>query len=213
MILIGLNASDPLSPPANLDRESRHNRDVRQFATLRPAPYHAKQFTTISIRVRVPAKCRCRLHRESGKCIREKANLKQASDIARECTSADDARYRMTSRVLIDVRDGEGVVLAALLRDLGFIVDVVILVPDRTREPHTASKSVDVEQCRYERARLSAPSQFFLGKHQSLAAIDAPLLSGAMDRLSEFLRRSTRATRRSDSCTSLQCSVKGLNKR
>lgn len=96
----------------------------------------------------------------------------------------------MTSRILIDVRGGEGVILAALLRDCGLIVEEVTLVRDRTREPRIGSETACAELCTPERARLLAPSQFFQGSHQSSEAIDAPLLGEAMARLADFLLRS-----------------------
>ncbi len=74
----------------------------------------------------------------------------------------------VTSRLWVDVRGGEGTVIADMLRRIGFIVEEVVPVPDTERVFHSAQSYPSNDLSLPERLVLPAHSRFFGGTYRSI---------------------------------------------
>lgn len=83
-----------------------------------------------------------------------------------------------SSRIWVDIRGGEGSQIANLLRRLGFIVEEVVPLPDKTREPRKSTGKLLPEF-----VLLPAQSRFFECNHQSLESVECRPTSEAAAQL------------------------------
>ena len=70
------------------------------------------------------------------------------------------------------MRGGDGARLASVLRELGFIVEEVYVVPDKTHERRISLGAFAEKQSPVVYARLPARSRFFARNHRSLASVE-----------------------------------------
>jgi hypothetical protein len=77
-----------------------------------------------------------------------------------------------SSRILVDVRGGDGGQLADFLRQLGFIVEEVVPLPDKTREYHSERNRRANERLPPEPVLLPGQSRFFESNHLSLEPVE-----------------------------------------